>query len=130
MLIPEEWPSIAATRGQNPAYRPSDALSLRCGARAHTCKHGLRDSRCGRSDGHDTQNDLTMSGFDIARKHFQAALAEAREQKMGEDAIARYLLNLVVSKYLETRPVKDVQSELRFVADNCDPDTDFEFMRP
>ena len=26
--------------------------------------------------------------------------------------------------------VSDVQSELRFVADNCDPDTDFMFMRP
>jgi hypothetical protein len=71
-----------------------------------------------------------MSGFDIARKHFQAALAEAREREQSEDAIARYFLNLVVSKYLETRTVKDVQSELRFVADNCDPDTDFEFMRP
>jgi hypothetical protein len=24
----------------------------------------------------------------------------------------------------------DIQSELRFVADNCDPDTDFMFMLP
>jgi hypothetical protein len=36
----------------------------------------------------------------------------------------------VVAKYLESRPLADVQSELRFVADNCDPDTDFAFMRP
>lgn len=71
-----------------------------------------------------------MSGFDLARKHFEAALAEARAQGFGEDAVARNFLSLVVSKYLETRTVKDVQSELRFVADNCDPDTDFEFMRP
>jgi hypothetical protein len=36
----------------------------------------------------------------------------------------------VVAKYLETREVVDVQSELRFVAENCDPGTDFMFMRP
>jgi hypothetical protein len=40
------------------------------------------------------------------------------------------MLGHVVSKYLEYRSVKDVQSELHFLADNCDPDTDFEFMRP
>jgi len=71
-----------------------------------------------------------MSGFDLARKHFDAAMKEAKEKSLGEDAVARNFLNLVVAKYLQTRTVKDVQSELRFVADNCDPDTDFEFMRP
>ncbi|MFZ5733663.1 MAG: hypothetical protein ACOY4O_13070 [Pseudomonadota bacterium] len=40
------------------------------------------------------------------------------------------LLGLVVAKYLESRSVPDVQSELRFIADNCDPDTDHAFMRP
>jgi len=39
-------------------------------------------------------------------------------------------LSLVVSKYLEKRSVEDVRSELNFVADNCDPETDFIFMRP
>src|SRR6185369_16831244 len=28
--VPEEWPSIAARRGQNPAYRPSDLLLRPC----------------------------------------------------------------------------------------------------
>ena len=46
------------------------------------------------------------------------------------DAVCRAMLGLVVAKYLESREVSDVQSELRFVADNCDPDTDFMFMRP
>jgi len=40
------------------------------------------------------------------------------------------MLGLIVSKYLEARTVADVQSELRFVAENCDPDTDFVFIRP
>ncbi len=28
MRVPEEWSSNAARRGQNPAYRPSGAISL------------------------------------------------------------------------------------------------------
>jgi len=71
-----------------------------------------------------------VAAFDIAKRHFAAALAEAEKEGLGTDSVSRSMLNLVVSKYLERRPVKDVQSELHFVADNCDPDTDFVFMRP
>ena len=68
-----------------------------------------------------------MSATEIAERHFSAAMAEAGAD---HDGVCRALLSLVVAKYLESRPVADVQSELRFVADNCDPDTDFMFMRP
>ena len=71
-----------------------------------------------------------MSATEIAKLHFSAALAEARTAGLDHDSVCRSLLGLVVSKYLENRSVADVQSELRFVADNCDPDTDFAFMRP
>lgn len=71
-----------------------------------------------------------MSATEIAKLHFSAALAEAETAGLDHDSICRSLLGLVVSKYLENRSVADVQSELRFVADNCDPDTDFAFMRP
>ena len=71
-----------------------------------------------------------MSAAEIARRHFTATLAEAEAAGHGHDAVCRALLGLVVAKYLESRKVADVQSELRFVADNCDPDTDFAFMRP
>ena len=66
-----------------------------------------------------------MSATEIAERHFSAAMAEADRGGAGHDAVCRALLSLVVAKYLA-----DVQSELRFVADNCDPDTDFMFMRP
>ena len=69
-----------------------------------------------------------MSAADIANQHFTAALADAKAEGVDSDSLC--LLGLVVSTYLETRSVADVQSELRFVADNCDPDTDFAFMRP
>ena len=71
-----------------------------------------------------------MQANELARKHFGAAMQEARSLRLDPDAVARALLGLVVTQYLETRSVKDVQSELAFVADNCDPDTDYMFMRP
>jgi uncharacterized iron-regulated protein len=71
-----------------------------------------------------------MSAAEIANTHFSAAMAAAQTAGVDQDSVCRSLVNLVVSKYLETRTTADVQSELRFVADNCDPDTDFAFMRP
>jgi len=71
-----------------------------------------------------------MSVTEIAKQHFARAITEAEAAGLGHDSVCRALLGLVVSKYLESRSVADVQSELRFLADNCDPDTDFAFMRP
>ena len=71
-----------------------------------------------------------MSAADIAKRHFDQALSEALNAGYDADATARYLLGLVVQKYLEYRSVEDVRSELQFVAENCDPNTDYVFMRP
>ena len=71
-----------------------------------------------------------MSASEIASRHFAAAIAEAKTSGQDSDGVCRALLGLVVNKYLESRGVGDVQSELHFLADNCDPDTDFAFMRP
>jgi hypothetical protein len=71
-----------------------------------------------------------MSAAEIANRHFATAMDEAKTTGQDSEAICRALLNLVVAKYLETRPVDDVRSELNFLADNCDPDADFAFMRP
>jgi hypothetical protein len=77
---------------------------------------------------HDVET--SMSATEIAARHFSAAMAEAEAAGQDADGICRALLGLLVTKYLESRSVVDVQAELRFVADNCDPDTDFMFMRP
>jgi hypothetical protein len=71
-----------------------------------------------------------VSAAEIARLHFLAAMADAEAAGVDYDSVCRSLLGLVVAKYLENRNVADVQSELRFVADNCDPGADFMFMRP
>ncbi len=71
-----------------------------------------------------------MNGFEIARRHFDAAIDEAARSGFDPEAVARYTLSLVIAKYRETRSVADVRSELSFLAENCDPDTDYVFMRP
>ncbi|MEW6767556.1 MAG: hypothetical protein AB1342_05935 [Pseudomonadota bacterium] len=71
-----------------------------------------------------------MSATDLARLHLDAALTEAKSKHVASEAVLRAMLGLVIGEYLETRAVHDVQSELRFAADNCDPDTDHAFMRP
>jgi hypothetical protein len=76
------------------------------------------------------QGGAATSATEIAMFHFSKAVSEAEAAGLGHDSVCRSLLGLIVSKYLEGRSVPDVQSELRFVADNCDPETDFMFMRP
>ncbi|MEJ0041519.1 MAG: hypothetical protein WDM81_04645 [Rhizomicrobium sp.] len=71
-----------------------------------------------------------MSASAIAKRHLDQAIKEAIEAGADADSTARYMLGWIVSKYLEYRPVADVRAELQFVADNCDPDTDYVFMRP
>lgn len=71
-----------------------------------------------------------MTSGAIARYHLDAAVADAGAAGIEPDVLCRSLLGLIVSKYLETRSVADVQSELRFIAENCDPGTDHIFMRP
>jgi N-acetylglucosamine kinase-like BadF-type ATPase len=71
-----------------------------------------------------------MSAANIARRYFGAAVDEAVAAGYDPDTLARYMLGLAVAKYLEKRPVDDVRAELKFVAENCDPHTDYVFMRP
>jgi len=71
-----------------------------------------------------------MSAATIAERHLRAALDEARNKGVDADVLCRSMLGLIVNQYIQMRTVADVQSELRFIADNCDPDADFIFMRP
>jgi hypothetical protein len=71
-----------------------------------------------------------MSASEVAKRHFLAALAEAKASGDTPDVIARHTLALVVSTFLERRSVADVRQELLSAAENVDPDTDYMFMRP
>lgn len=71
-----------------------------------------------------------MSASEIARRHFAAARAEAKQAGYAGDAVARQMLALAISTYLETRSIPDVRAEILAAAENVDPDTDYMFMRP
>lgn len=71
-----------------------------------------------------------MDASTIAKRHLELAIREATEAGSDADATARYMLGWVVAEFLANRPVEDVRAELLFVAENCDPNTDFMFMRP
>jgi hypothetical protein len=71
-----------------------------------------------------------MSAATIAKRHLEQAIGEAVAAGYDAESTCRYMLNLVVEKYLETRSAADVRSELQFVTEHFDPDTDFMFMRP
>ena len=66
----------------------------------------------------------------IARSHFERALAEAASHGYDGDALGRAMLALVIETYRQSRPIPDIQAELRGAAENVDPDTDYMFMRP
>lgn len=71
-----------------------------------------------------------MSAHKIAKKCFETALAEAEGENINPDVLGKALIGIVVANYLERRSIADVRSELEFLADNCDPDRDYMFMRP
>ncbi|MEN3951573.1 hypothetical protein [Iodidimonas sp. SYSU 1G8] len=71
-----------------------------------------------------------MPHKEIAARHVAAMLEEAAAAGVPSDILGRTLLDHVVRIYRLTRSYDDIASELQFVAENIDPDTDFTFMRP
>ena len=72
---------------------------------------------------------MTSAG-ETARRYFAEAIADASKNGIEADTIARAMLSLVISTFLEKRSVADVRNELLTAAENVDPDTDYMFMRP
>jgi hypothetical protein len=67
---------------------------------------------------------------EIARRHLEAMLEEAKRSGVPNDILGRTLLDQIIQLWLRERSHDDVASELKFAAEHLDPDTDFEFMRP
>lgn len=70
------------------------------------------------------------SPSEIAKRHFRAALEEAKVGGIDDDVIARHCLALVVTTFLKGRSSDDVRRELIAASENVDPDTDNAFIRP
>ena len=71
-----------------------------------------------------------MTASQIAKRHFQNAVAEGAAQAIEADTIARNMLSLAISTFLQKRSAEDVARELLAASENVDPDADFVFMRP
>lgn len=67
---------------------------------------------------------------DLARRHLEALIAEAKEADVSIDVVGRALLGQLVEVWKAHRSEEDIASELRFTADSLEADTDFTFMRP
>ena len=67
---------------------------------------------------------------DLARRHLEALIAEARDADVPIDIVGRALLGQLVEVWKAHRSAEDIASELRFTAESLDADTDFTFMRP
>jgi hypothetical protein len=71
-----------------------------------------------------------MNASQIAKRHFEAAIAEGKTQSVSADTLARAMLSHAIATFLTSRTPNDVRQELLSAAENVDPDTDYAFMRP
>jgi hypothetical protein len=71
-----------------------------------------------------------FSMSDLARRHAQAAVDEAKANGHPADSAARALLNAAIEIFQRERGVDDIRRELIFVAEHLGEDDEFEFMRP
>lgn len=67
---------------------------------------------------------------ETVRRHFANLLEEARGLGTPDDVIGRLVLNEVIELWRQQRGIEDIAGQLKFIADNLDPDLEYEFMRP
>ncbi len=67
---------------------------------------------------------------ELASAALEQLLESARAEAIPGDVVGRALLARLVEEWLARRSWRDVASELVFVADSLDPETEFQFMRP
>ncbi len=70
------------------------------------------------------------SGFEISRRHLEAAMTEAETAGVDAAAMRTALLSTVIEMALAQQSQDEIRQQVSFIIDNSDPDTDFPFMRP
>jgi len=72
-----------------------------------------------------------MAGeYELASEQIIGIFEEADAANLSTDVLGRALINEVIKVWMKRRSMEDVAAELRFTADNLDPNQDYEFMRP
>lgn len=70
------------------------------------------------------------SDSELVERHVSALRDEARAAGVPTDVLGRMLVQQAIGIWKAERDWRDIARELQFIADNLDPDTDYEFMRP
>jgi len=70
------------------------------------------------------------SDSELVERHVTALRRDAADAGMPADVLGRMLVQQAIEIWKSERDWRDIARELQFVADNLDPDTDYEFMRP
>lgn len=66
----------------------------------------------------------------LVNEHVEAILEVAASDKMPEDVLGRHLMEAAIGLWRRSRSPADIVSELQFMIDNMDEDTEYPFMRP
>ncbi len=67
---------------------------------------------------------------ELARTHFEAALAEAQSAGLDRKATIRAFIYLVGEALMVDHSAEEAMKEIIGIAENIDPDADYMFMRP
>lgn len=66
----------------------------------------------------------------LVTHYVEDLLNEATTEKMPADVIGRHLIESAIGIWRQSRSSDDIASELQFMIDNMDEDTEYPFMRP
>jgi len=72
-----------------------------------------------------------MSGpYEIARRHLEAAVAEAARENVDAARIGKALMSELLRLLQQHRSAADIRAETAFELENLEDDQEFTFMRP
>lgn len=66
----------------------------------------------------------------LVNEHIESILETASQDHMPEDVVGRHLMEAAIGLWRRSRTPDDIVSELQFMIDNMDEDTEYPFMRP
>ena len=66
----------------------------------------------------------------LVTQHVDTLITAAAADNMPEDVVGRHLLESAIGLWRRSRTTEDIVSELQFMIDNMDEDTEYPFMRP
>ena len=73
---------------------------------------------------------MSQSDRTVVTRHLESLLETTNDAHIPEDVVGRLLVEAAIGLWRNARSVDDIASELNFIIDNLDDDTEYPFMRP